>query len=315
MTRPTVVFLGTPACHERVAEVLGERYQTRAPALTQAEVSAALVDATGLLDGALRLRLDSELLSRGRLLRIVVTASTGSDHVDRDCLLERGIAFASLRQERQLLERITATPEHAWGLLLACMRHIPRAHADVLQGHWARLSFQGRMLSGRTLGLIGLGRVGRALARYGHAFGMRVVACEPMPERVPPDVELMSLNRLAAESDVISVQTHLEESTRHIVSAAFLASVKPGAVLVNVARGALVDSSALISALEAGRLSAAGLDVLPEEPDIANSPLLAYARSHPNLIITPHIGGACEDALLLACTRAAELLRASLEQG
>jgi len=161
-------------------------------------------------------------------------------------------------------------------------------------------------LNGRTLGLIGCGRLGQWMSRYGTAFGMKVLGFDPYVDPWPESIEKMTLPDLVENSDVISVHVHLSDETRGLLSGKMLATIKPGAIVVNTSRGAIIDEAALLAGLECGRIGAAGVDVLDGEPDIDQHPLVVYSRDHDNMIVTPHIGGFSPDAVRLVCRRAAE---------
>ena len=242
-------------------------------------------------------------------LKMVATPTTGSDHLPVDEIRKRGIRFYTLRESPALLDKVSSTAELCWGLLLALVRHIVPASQDVLAGNWRRELFRGTQLSGKTLGIIGYGRLGRIVARYGRAFGMRVLANDIRDGIVPEEgVELCPLEELLKQSDVVSIHIHLDESTRGFFSEKLFAQMKKGAVLLNTSRGGILDETALLKALDCGRLAAAGLDVLENEwaGGLASSPLVNYAAAHDNLLITPHCGGASLDAQKMTF---AEMLR------
>ena len=180
------------------------------------------------------------------------------------------------------------------------------ALAHVHAGKWVREEFPGTMLNGRRLGLIGLGRIGGWMSRYARAFGMDVVGHDPHQQVLPTDVRRVPLLELFRTSDFISVHVHLNAETTGLVSKALLNEVKLGAVLINTSRGAIVDEAAMLAALESGRLAGVGLDVLEGEPKIDDHPLVRYSRTHPNVLITPHIGGFSPDAVRIVCRRAAD---------
>jgi D-3-phosphoglycerate dehydrogenase len=265
---------------------------------------------------SLHVQVTRPVLERAARLRWIATASTGTDHLDLPAAEERGIAVLSLKEDREFLNSITATAELTWGLLLATVRRLPWAFAAALEGRWARDEFRGRQLSGKTLGILGYGRLGTMVADYGLAFRMRVLACDVLPVVPSVGVEMASYERLLAESDVLSLHVHLTEANRGLIDAAALRRLKPGAVLINTSRGGIVDEAALLEALESGRLAGAGLDVIDGEwrADLDRHPLIAYARSHQNLVISPHIGGVAVEAQRAAIERAAGKLRACLER-
>jgi D-3-phosphoglycerate dehydrogenase len=179
-------------------------------------------------------------------------------------------------------------------------------------GNWDRNLFIGKELSGKTLGIVGLGRLGSMMARYGVAFGVHVMATDPSPScGVPEGVEMASFDKLLSESDIVSVHVDLNPTTQSIFGEREFGQMKPGAIFVNTSRGEVVDEIALLSALERGHLYGAGLDVRCNEfagVSALNSGLIAYAQHHDNLVITPHIGGATADSMKKADQRIIEKL-------
>lgn len=265
---------------------------------------------------SLHVQMTRPLLERATRLRVIATASTGTDHIDLRCAQERGITVLSLKDDREFLDSITATAEMAWALLLATVRRLPWAFAAALEGRWARDEFRGRQLSGKTLGILGYGRLGSIVASYGRAFRMRVLACDVKPVTPAEGVEIVDFERLLAESDVLSIHIHLTEANRMIIDAAVLSRMKEGAVLINTSRGGIVDEAALLAALQSGHLGGAGLDVIDGEwrDDLDRHPLIWYAREHQNLVISPHIGGVAVEAQKAAIERMAAKLKLHLEQ-
>jgi D-3-phosphoglycerate dehydrogenase / 2-oxoglutarate reductase len=251
---------------------------------------------------ALRNVIDREILSRAARLRCIVTPTTGLNHVDVGAARERRVAVLSLQGETAFLENIGATAELAWGLLLALVRRIPAAHGSVLRGDWNRDAFYGAQLRDKTLGVAGYGRLGKMVAAYGRAFGMRVVAFDRDTTARTAEVEFMGLEELLRQSDVISIHLSLNDQTRRLFDSSRLRGAKPGALLINTARGEIVDEAALVEALESGRLAGAAVDVMAGEATLdaawlARSPLAAYARTHSNVLITPHIGGVTHESV------------------
>ena len=246
-------------------------------------------------------QVDRVVLAAGTRLKAVVTATTGLDHIDTAYAASRDIAVLSLRGETAFLDSIWATAEHTWAVLLAVLRHIPQAHTSVRAGQWDRDLFRGRELARKRLGIVGLGRVGRKVARYGLAFAMDVAAYSPQSEPwIDGVVQMPSLTTLLERSDVVSIHVPLNDQTVGLIGARALKRLPRGAVLVNTARGGIVDEAALVDALKTGHLAAAALDVIEHEraPRARNTgPLLAYARDHDNLLITPHIAGATHESM------------------
>jgi D-3-phosphoglycerate dehydrogenase len=206
-----------------------------------------------------------------------------------------------LHGETDFLRTVSATAEHAWALLLALLRRIPHAFVAVQCGEWNRDAWRGHELDGKRLGLVGLGRVGCKVARYGLAFGMAVAAYDPYAVEWIEGVERYpTLTGLLSQSDVVSLHVPLNNETTGMVDTNTLAVLPPGSVLINTSRGEVVNEAALVQALESKHLAGAALDVITHEryPDRRRySSLLAYACTHDNLIITPHIAGATHESM------------------
>jgi D-3-phosphoglycerate dehydrogenase len=242
---------------------------------------------------SLYVRADRQVLERASQLKAIATSTTGLDHIDMETAAARGIAVLSLKEEIPFLESITCTAEMAWALLLAVVRRLPWSFEAAKDGRWARDEFRGHQLSGKTLGILGYGRLGRIMAEYGSAFRMRVLACDRKPGDFAPGVERVDFPTLLKESDVLSIHIHLTPENRRLFDRQAFAQMKPGAILLNTSRGAIVDETALREALESGHLGGAGLDVIEGEwnEDLYNHQLVRYAREHQNLVISPHTGG------------------------
>jgi glyoxylate reductase len=235
-------------------------------------------------------RVDAELLAAAPRLRVVSTCSVGVDHID--------VAAASARRIRvgNTPGVLTdATADLTFALLLGAARRIPEADRFVRAGRWVRPwepdLLLGRELSGATLGLVGLGAIGRAVARRAAGFGMRVLGWTRSGRSVPGVERARSLDELLASADVVSVHVARAPETLGLIGAREIGRMKRGALLVNTARGGIVDESALCEALASGQLGAAALDVFASEPLPTDSPLL----SAPNLVLAPHIGSATRE--------------------
>jgi glyoxylate reductase len=252
-----------------------------------AELRAEARAAEGLLC-LLTDRVDRALLEACPRLRVVSSCSVGLDHVDLVAAAARGIPVG---HTPGVLTETTA--DLAFALLLAAARRVTEADRFVRDGawtaarHWEPDLFLGRDVHGATLGIVGLGAIGRALARRGAGFGMRVLGWSRSAREVP-GVTRVPLEALLAESDFVSLHVALTDETRGLIDARALAGMKPGAILVNTTRGGVVDEAALAAALRDGRLAGAALDVFEREPLPAGSPLVEL----PNLVLTPHIGSA-----------------------
>jgi D-3-phosphoglycerate dehydrogenase len=285
---------------EAAASLLAEFAETHHRALSRDE----LLEAVGQYDALiLRLghRVDAELLDSAARLRVVATATTGLDHIDLEAARARDVEVLSLYGETAFLEGVVATPEHAWALLLAVLRRIPAAFGSFIGGSWDRDRFRGRELAGKTIGIVGLGRVGRKVSSYAAAFDMRVLAFDPFRSDFPSYVTRSeNLRSLLSESDVVTIHVPLNADTRGMFDEHALGSMKSDAILVNTSRGAVIDEAALVRVLEEGRIGGAALDVLAEEPDLLSGTaqrLRELAERSDNLVITPHVGGATHESL------------------
>lgn len=233
-------------------------------------------------------RVDRALLDTLPDLEFVSSMSVGVDHIDVEALTERGIP---LGHTPGVL--VDTTADHTFALLLAAARRVAEADHYVRKGNWRAENawspdfFTGKDVSGATLGIIGLGEIGQAVARRAAGFGMRVLAWNRTAREVP-GVQSVSLDELLLRSDFVSVNVALAPQTRNLLDGEKIAMMKPGAVLVNTARGGIVDEAALAQALASGHLYAAGIDVFAREPIEEDNPLLAL----PNVVIAPHTGSA-----------------------
>ena len=289
----------------RILNVEPEGYSPKAREILDAlgEVTEKPLDRVGLLKAVAECEvliirfghpMDKEIFGAAPRLRVLVSATTGIDHIDLEAAAAHGVTVLSLQGETEFLEGLPATAELAWGLLLSLLRRIPQAADSVKEGGWNRDAFRGHELRGRQLGILGMGRLGRMVAEYGRAFGMSVAAYDPYASDWPMGVELRSAAEdLMEDAQVISIHVLLNDETKGLMNGDMLARLPAGAALINTSRGAVVDEAALLAALESGHLVGAGLDVVADE--LSGGPsqaLLAYARTHDNLIITPHTGGA-----------------------
>ncbi len=243
----------------------------------------------------LRHQIDAEVLHAAKQIKVLGTNTTGLTHVDTQLLQQRGIKLLSLRGETEFLQQIRATAELTIGLILGVMRNIPAAHQHVIGGGWNRDLFAGRELHHKTAGIIGYGRLGRIVARYLQAFDMCVLATSPHLTQTDcePGVTAVSLDQLLSESQIVSLHANVTGTNHRMLSQREFQLMPQGAWFINTARGELVDSSALLYALESGHLAGAALDVLDDERSdgMASHPLVRYAQQHTNLLLTPHIGG------------------------
>ena len=263
-----------------------------------------LVDVIGEYDvylASLRVRVDKETISRAQKLKVIATPSTGLDHIELEEAEKTGIVVLSIKEEHDLLGQITATAEMAWCLLLSTARKLPWAFDAAKQGVWARDLFRGHQIAYTTLGILGYGRLGKMVADYGKAFRMKTIACD-IEDFKAVDVDRVDFFTLLTESDVLSIHVHLTPENVGLIGTEELAMMKPGSILINTSRGAVVDQNALLYALEHGPIAGAGIDVIHGEwdADLYNHPLIRYARTHENLVVSPHLGGVAHESQRMA---------------
>ena len=278
-----------------------ERAALSGPALIEALAGCdALV-----VRGATRVSAEA-LRSASPRLRIVVRAGTGLDNVDQEAARSLGIRVSNTPAANAV-----SVAEHVFALLLALERHLVAAGNDLRRGVWEKSKYMGRELSGRRLGLAGFGRIGREVATRARAFGMDVWASDPLLAEWPSDfawVRRSTLEELLPEVDVLSIHVPLVDGTRALIGAGELSRMKKDAVLVNCARGGVVDEAALHAALASGALRGAALDVFETEPP-GEHPLLAL----PNVVATPHLGASTAEAQGRAGLEAARIVIEALE--
>ena len=255
-------------------------------------------------------KVTAEILNAATKLRVVGRAGVGVDNVDVEAATRRGVVVLNAPGGNTI-----STAEHAFSLLLSVARKIPQADANVRSKHWDKKNFEGVELYNKTLGVIGMGRIGSELSRRAISFGMRVVAYDPYLSATRArslQVELVDeLDDLLAGADFISLHTPFTAETRHILNAARLSMTKRGVRIINCARGGLVDEAALAQALLDGQVAGAALDVFEIEPLPADSPL----RGAPNVVLTPHLGASTAEAQESVGIEIAQSIRAVLLEG
>jgi len=241
-----------------------------------------------------KIRLTRELLEQAPKLKFIALTATGTDNIDTACAKEHGIAVANIRHYCT-----QSVVEHVFGVLLSLTHSLERYHEAVRAGDWQQstdfcmLQFPVRELSAMTLGIVGYGALGQGVARIAREFGMTVlVSARPGTDSVPDD--RVAFDEPLAKADVISLHCPLNDATRELFGAREFAAMKDSAILINTARGGLVESRALTDALASGQIAAAAIDVLPQEPPVDGDPLLDYRGD--NLVVTPHIAWATDEA-------------------
>ena len=272
------------------------------------ELHARIADADVVLTN--KIRLDAAAFAAAPRLKLVCLAATGTNNVDLDAARTRGIAVTNIRGYCT-----ASVAQHVFALILALTIDLPGYRRLLADGAWrdspqfCLLDYPIRELAGKTLGIVGYGELGRATARIGEAFGMDILVAQRVGTDDARDGRV-PLDELLARADIVSLHCPLTPATRGMIDQAALERMKPDALLINTARGALVDEAALADALRAGRIGGAGIDVLSEEPPVNGNPLLA--DDIPNLIVTPHIAWAAREARQRAIDEMAANARAFL---
>ncbi len=225
-------------------------------------------------------KVTAEVIEAADELKVIGRAGVGLDNIDLEAAKKHGIKVFNTPGATAI-----SVAELALGFMLSCARWIPRADRSIRNGKWEKKKFKGIELYGKTLGIVGIGRIGTELAKRASALGMSVIAYDPFV-KWHDIAKLVELDELLKEADFISLHLPLTEETRHLISAREFELMKDGAVLINAARGGIVDEAALVEALKSGKLRCASLDVYEHEPLPEDSPL----RELDNIVMTPHIG-------------------------
>jgi D-3-phosphoglycerate dehydrogenase len=253
-------------------------------------------------------KLTADVIAAAAKLRYIGRAGVGVDNIDLGAASDRGIVVMNTPGGNTV-----STAEHTIALILALARHIPHAHRSVTDGRWERKAFRGTELSGKTMGVIGLGRVGREVARRMRAFDMRILGADPYVDKdtaAECGAELVDLEAVLRESDVVSVHVPLTGDTRALIGKEQLDSMRDGAFVINCARGGVVSEDALLGALESGKVAGAAVDVFEKEPP-GDNPLF----QHPRCVFTPHLGAATAEAQVRVAVEAAECVAEALSTG
>lgn len=251
-------------------------------------------------------KVTAAVLANPGKLKIIGRAGVGVDNIDVKVANEKGVLVINTPQGNA-----AAAAELAIGLMFALARKIPGADASMKRGEWEKKKFMGVEIAGKTLGVVGLGNIGRNAAQRGVGLGMKVIGFDPHPPKeLPAGVTVASLDDVITKSDFITLHVPLVESTKNLFNAQTFAKMKKGSFLINCARGGIVDESAVLPALESGQLAGAALDVFGKEPPEA-SPLF----KHDNVILTPHLGASSKEAQEKVAIELAEVFIGFLKDG
>ena len=241
-------------------------------------------------------KITARVLAASKALRVISKHGSGIDTIDSKAAAAQGVAVRAA-----LGANADAVAEHAWALILACAKNVAGLDARMRAGFWDKATHKSLELRGKTLGVVGIGAIGRRVAELGVAFRMQVLAFDPFAKAAPEGVDLVALDRLLAESHVVSLNCPLTDDNRRMINRDSLETMRDGAILVNTGRGGLIDEPALLEALASGKLRAAGLDAFCTEPLVGEHAF----RTVPNVVLSPHIGGVSEDAYVNMGTAAA----------
>jgi D-3-phosphoglycerate dehydrogenase len=289
------ILVAEPLAEEGLALLRAEHGVDTVSGLTRSELLARLPDYDALIVRS-GVKVDAEAFALGTRLVVVGRAGTGLDNIDLDAAARAGVTVVNAPDANTI-----AAAEHTLALMYALARRIPAADASLRAGQWRRSDFVGVELSGKTLGILGLGRIGLAVADRARAMQMPLIGSDPFvttEAAASHGIRLVELTELLTSADVVAVHAPLTPATRGLVGRAELALMKPTALLVNAARGGIVDEVALAEALATDRLAGAAVDVFAGEPLPADSPL----RRAPNTVLTPHLGASTAEAQVRAGT-------------
>lgn len=278
------------------------------PGLSESELCEAVRGVTALVVRSAS-KVTARVLESANALKVIGRAGIGVDNVDVPTALRRGVVVMNTPTGNAI-----TTAEHAIALLMSIARMIPEASRTLKAGKWEKKKFQGRELAGKTLGVIGLGNIGRLVADRAKGLHMNVIGVDPVigdDAAAALGVELVSLDELWERADAVTVHTPLTPQTKGLVSSGMLGKLKKGVLLVNAARGGIYDESALLEGLESGRIGGVALDVFTQEPPPADMPLLAHER----VVVTPHIGASTKEAQDRVALEIAQQIVAYLDHG
>ncbi|MFA5145416.1 MAG: phosphoglycerate dehydrogenase [Candidatus Omnitrophota bacterium] len=251
-------------------------------------------------------KVSKDIINAADRLKVIGRAGVGLDNVDLDAATQKGIIVMNTPTGNTI-----STAEHTMSMILSLSRNIPQADVSTKKGEWKRSKFMGVELYGKTLGIVGLGRIGSEVAKRSLSFGMKILAFDPYLSREVAQtlgIEVVELKELLERSDYITVHTPLGEDTRHMISKAEFDIMKKGVRIINCARGGIIDEQALINAVKEGKVAAAALDVFEKEPLSPDSELLKLD----NIITTPHLGASTEEAQVNVAIEVAEIVRDAL---
>lgn len=292
---------------KRILEEAGIAVDYR-PGLMGDDLLAALAGCSGLIVRSAT-QVTAEIVEAGIDLRVIGRAGVGVDNIDVEAATRRGIAVINTPEGNTI-----SAAEHAIALMFALARNIPQAHTAMKHGEWNRTAYIGSEIRGKTLGIIGLGKIGREVARRARGMSMNVLCFDPLVTTSAAEAvgaQLASLEAVLSKSDYLSLHVPDNDRTHHMINGETLAQTKRGVRIINCARGGIIDDDALLAALESGQVSGAALDVFQTEPPDLSSALIQHER----VIVTPHLGASTAEAQQLVAEQIAELIADALVNG
>jgi D-3-phosphoglycerate dehydrogenase len=286
------IFCTIGAFAPEASKALGHLGRMRCATVDNRALIKHMKDVTILVTGVDH-RIGTEVMDAAPRLQIIATPATGTDHIDSKAAKQRNIVVLSLKGETDFLRTITGTAELALGLMIDLLRGTHSAAEAVRSGTWNRDAWMGQTLSGKNLGIVGLGRLGSLLAGYASSLGMHVIYTDPMVSQ--KKYEAVPFEELLRRSDIISLHIPLTPKTIEMIDAQAMRQMQPGTLLINTSRGGIVKEKDILASLKKEHLGGYATDVLAHELSFsgkkAKDPLISYAKTHGNVIITPHIGG------------------------
>lgn len=297
--------------HQKAINLLGEydALTVIAPGkLSQDELVTQVSDAEALIIRS-GVKITPDVFVAAPNLKAIARAGVGVDNIDLEAATEHGVIVMNTPGGNTI-----STAEHTFGLMLALARHIPQGNQSLKEGRWDRKKYVGVELKGKTLGVLGFGRIGQAIATRAQAFEMTVIAYDPFLDDSAfnaLEVSRVSLDELYAQSDFITLHAPATDDTAKMINSETLAKMKDGVRIVNAARGILIDDDALADALTSGKVAGAAVDVYVQEPPASDHPLLKFD----NVIDTPHLAASTSDAQITVAVQAAELIADALLNG
>lgn len=250
-------------------------------------------------------KIPARVMDASKKLRVISKHGAGIDSIDTAAAAERGILVRAAAGANA-----AAVAEHAWAMIFACAKSLVQLNGRMHDGHWDKSTHKSLELQGKTLGLVGFGAIGQRTAAVGLALEMRVMVFDPFVSNAPEGVEVGSLDEVLSQSEVISLHCPLTSDNRNLINRETISRMRDGVIIVNTARGGLVDEEAVIEAIKAGKIRAAGLDSFHTEPLTGEH----HFTDVPNLILTPHVGGGTTDAYVNMGTAAARNVLDALKQ-